>query len=120
MVTDLENRFIAFRFVHLEAYARVLGVPTGVLLLVSKYSQTSNPGRDFEELRALLTALLAICKEGRLSSLSIHDLIPLKGIVSFTPPQEPMNAMSRPRDEDHLSETQLELFSIRPMGPNAS
>ena len=111
VIHDLENRFIGFRFAHLEAYARLLEVPTGVLLLVSKYSQTNNPHRDFVELRQLLSALLDLCPEGRKSSFSVHDFAALKGIVSFPAPVVPSETtLNTFADTAVTNEIQFELF----------
>jgi hypothetical protein len=87
VVNSLENRQIGFRFAHIEAYARLLGIPTGILLLVSLYSTTSQPRRDLADLRNVLQTLISVCESSAAAgrSLTVYDLAPLCGIAIQDP-----------------------------------
>ncbi|MGQ0566617.1 MAG: hypothetical protein ACT4OK_16305 [Gemmobacter sp.] len=83
VVTAIENRKIGYRYAHLEAYARVVQVPVGILLLVSRYSQTDEPTTALKELISLLERFIDVAKqaskEGR--SLKASDVRKLGGLV---------------------------------------
>ena len=88
VVTAIENRKIGYRYAHLEAYARLVGVPLGVLLLVSRYSQTDEPAKALKELVGLLEQFIIVArqatKEGR--SLKASDFRVLAGLVEHEVP----------------------------------
>ena len=75
-VNNLEHGETGFKFTHIEAYARAVGVPSGILLLVSLYSQTTDPERDIGELKRLLQLFLRVCDDAQLRrrSLRVQDL----------------------------------------------
>jgi hypothetical protein len=122
VVTAIENRKIGYRYAHLEAYARLVGVPIGVLLLVSRYSQTDEPTKTLRELVHLLEQFIDVARqasrEGR--SLKASDFKDLSGLVEHEVPilriDEAMLAEARsPLERLEMTKRELDKKDINPL-----
>jgi hypothetical protein len=106
VLASIENRQIGFRFAHLEAYARALGMPTGILLLVSWYSTTSDPVEDLAQFQELLRRFDTVCEEAKRQKrrLEVDDLRALANIVTVEPPfmPDPLTEEDLPSDASNL------------------
>jgi transcriptional regulator with XRE-family HTH domain len=82
VVTAIEQRKIGYRYAHLEAYARVIGVPVGTLLTVSRYSTVDDPATSYDPLIDHLGRFVDILKRAKLEhrSLTVYDLHALAGV----------------------------------------
>jgi hypothetical protein len=89
LVLNLERMEIGIRYVHLETYGRLLGVPSGIILLISRFSTDRDDEADIMDLEKLLQGLLVVCAVARAEnrSLGAQDFKSLSDIVAVERPQ---------------------------------
>jgi hypothetical protein len=110
-VHNLENLDIGVKFSHLESYGRALGMPSGIILLVSWFSTTTQPQRDLHGLKTLLKRFIEVsdraAKDDR--PLGVLDLRKLSGLVVQQPPytNDAVSIDDLPKDASQLERLEV-------------